>query len=88
MTYSVSTVTAARKGLFYSAAEAVTHASPGCSIGALERVLDAYALGEMPEAITQSSVQAHFRTCEYCARLLGVAEEIRAARRSALRLIR
>ncbi|HET8547859.1 MAG TPA: hypothetical protein VFL57_07645 [Bryobacteraceae bacterium] len=49
-----------------------------CSIGALEPVLDAYALGEMPDAIKQPHLQAHFLTCEYCGRLLRVAEDIRA----------
>jgi hypothetical protein len=78
----VSTVSAPTKAVFFPAAETGASASLGCSIGTLEPVLDAYALGEMPEAMKQASIQAHFRTCDYCARLLRAAEDIRSARRA------
>jgi hypothetical protein len=76
------TLSTPAKTLFFPGTETSATPSLACSIGTLEPVLDAYALGEMPDAMKQASVQAHFRTCEFCARLLRVAEEIRAARRA------
>ena len=50
-----------------------------CSIAMLEPVLDAYARGAMPEAMSHAHLQAHLSSCEYCGSLLRAAEEIRGS---------
>jgi hypothetical protein len=83
MNHSVST--AAASGGSVSPAERAALTGSTCSIDALERVLDAYALGAMPEAMSQAHIQAHLSSCDYCSRLLRAAEEIRGTRAEPLR---
>jgi hypothetical protein len=50
----------------------------GCSIQQLERVLDRYARGDAYHCAELAAMQSHISTCEYCSRLLFVAEQLRS----------